>query len=219
MEKSWKKYRLWITLSGFFVFISLVVFFGINPLVAQIRDISDEIQKKTIDNEIAESRIAKIPEMRNNYEIFAQENSRLEVILVKDKEVDFIKKLEALAGETGNIITLKIADSSPKSKQPTEVKEKNDPEDIRENLPSSDFLTMQITLRGNYVNFLNFLNKLENFDYYINVLSLDLTKSSEENIKISGSDIFSNQRSAGQTVASEKEILQSILEIAVYIKE
>lgn len=185
----------------------LFFYFAVGPLIESIKKNSDEIQKVKIDREINQEKISKLPEMKSGYAAYEQEKSNLDVILDQNNSVDFIKKVELLAEETGNNISLSIADNPDPSKNAKDAKTgKKNPENIIDNLPSDKYISMKMTLEGNYESFIRFLYKLENLDYHVNVISFDLSKesASEEDGEISK--------------VSGKDILISSFEVAVYTK-
>lgn len=216
MRFFWKKYKLWLSIA---IYLSLTVvsfFFAVSPLLRDIREKSDEIQKIKIDNEINQGRIAKLPEMRGLHVIFEQESNNLNVVLDQSSSVDFIKKLELLAQETGNKISFKIDDNSGSSKNDkanAAKKEKKDSESISDNLSSDSYLSMEVTLEGKYENFTSFLYKIENLDYYVNVLSLSLIKETID--QTSGQDKTSVSK---EEKAAEEDVLISTLKIIAYTK-
>lgn len=217
MKVFWKKYKLWLSIVIWLFLAAISFFFVVSPLLNDIRGKSDEVQKIKIDNEINQGRIAKLPEMKERHVIFGQEESNLSVVLDQSSSVEFIKKLELLAQETGNKIGLKIDDSSELSKNDkgnAAKKGKNDSEEISANLPSDSYLSMEITLEGKYENFLSFLYKLENLNYYVNVLSLSLVKETVN--QTSGQDGASANEEE-RTV--EENILISTFRIIAYTKE
>jgi hypothetical protein len=227
MKGIWRKYKLWISLLSYAAAVVLLLFFLVNPLIQKIKQKSEEIQKRTVDNEINLARISKLPEMKNVHETFVQEEPNLNIIVDSSREVDFIEKLETLAEETGNKIELKILENytdQNASKSPAVSKGKNIADEIRASLPYGKYLVVQVSLEGNYDNFLNFIYKLENFDYYVNVLSISLGKQAQENTQESGSDPFtpSNANTGGSPDAKSKiipkETLKSSINIAAYIK-
>lgn len=242
MKGFWKKYKSWISGLLFVLVVAGAIVFIAKPLVARIVAISDEIQKKAIDNQINQARIAKIPEMKAQHELFASEAERLNVVVDAGSEVDFIKRLELLAEETGNKIDLKIDEEAATQKGAKAVakkessdttvtekdasgsatKAKKDLEDIKANLPSAFYLMLHINLEGNYAGFMNFLRQLENFNYYANVVSLNLVKAEKQEEERSGSrDIFSSNPGDfdDSERQSSKNILKSTIDVAVYIKK
>jgi hypothetical protein len=150
--------------------------------------------------------------MKDGYTAFEQEKNNLEVVLDQNNSVDFIKKMELLAEETGNKISLSIEDNSNVSKNAKSTEtEKNDAEDIKDGLPSNKYLLMKVSLEGTYDNFVRFLYRLENLEYYINVLSLNMSKETVESEKAPEIIDESNP-------IIKKNVLVSELEIAVYTK-
>lgn len=196
------------------IIILLLFIFVVNPLVNDIKKNSDDIERGKIDNENNQERISKLQEMKDGYTAFEQEKNNLEVVLDQNNSVDFIQKMELLAEETGNKIGLSIEDSSDASKNAKSAKaEKNDSEDIKAGLPANKYLLMKVSLEGTYDNFMRFLYRLENMDYYLNVLSLNMLK---ETVK---AETQSQPEAINKDNANiEKNILMSELEIAVYTK-
>jgi len=216
MKDFWKKYKFWINIVSYALLLAALSFFIIKPLLSGIREKSDAIEKVKIDNQISQERIAKLPEMGEMRAVFNQEKKNLNVVLEQNNSVDFIKRLELLAQETGNIISLKIDDVSTAAKDGASSKAKKpkkDDESIVSGLPSDKYLFIEITLEGKYENFIQFLYKLENFDYYVNVLSLSLVKE-EVDQSAAGSGV--NLKKA-ENIQLEN-VLVSTLSIAVYIK-
>ncbi|PJA87153.1 MAG: hypothetical protein CO141_00925 [Candidatus Moranbacteria bacterium CG_4_9_14_3_um_filter_42_9] len=216
MKDFWKKYKFWINIVSYALLLAALSFFIIKPLLSGIREKSDAIEKVKIDNQISQERIAKLPEMGEMRAVFNQEKKNLNVVLEQNNSVDFIKRLELLAQETGNIISLKIDDVSTAAKDGASSKAKKpkkDDESIVSGLPSDKYLFIEITLEGKYENFIQFLYKLENFDYYVNVLSLSLVK---EEVDQSADGSGANLKKA-ENIQPEN-ILVSTLSIAVYIK-
>lgn len=205
----------------------LILVFVVRPLIQRIEANSEEVQKKIIDDEINLAKIAKLPEAREIHENFDQEKQNLNVIIDSDREVNFIEKMEALAEETGNKIELKITEnytSEQVNKNSTSGKDKKEIDDIRSKLPYNKYLVMQVNLTGDYGNLVNFVYKLENFDYYVNLLSLSLSKETQGSEREASGDIFmpgspgSASNNNVKNSPTEKKILKSTLEIVAYIK-
>lgn len=206
MKDIWKKYKLLITIFIYLIIIFLLFVFVVSPLIGNIQKNSDDIEKGKIDNEINQERVSKLPEMKDGYAAFEQEKNNLEVVLDQNNSVDFIKKMELLAEETGNKISLSIEDNSNTAKSA-----KTDADDIKANLPSDKYLLMKLGLEGRYDSFTRFLYRLENMSYYVNVISLNMSKEIVVPENTSAVMNIDNQ-------VIEKDILVSELEIAVYTK-
>lgn len=205
----------------------LILVFAVRPLIQKIEAKSEEVQKKIIDDEINLAKVAKLPEARSTSESFNQKKQNLDVIIDSDREVDFIEKMEALAEETDNKIELKITESytdEQVSKNSQSGKDKKEPDDIKSKLPYNKYLVIQVNLTGNYGNLVNFVYKLENFDYYVNLISLSLNKGTQESEPGTSGDIFAPRSPSGasnngeKNSSAEKGILKSTLEVVAYIK-
>lgn len=209
MNIIWKKYNIWIIGGVFLAAVLLAWFFVVLPIKGNIKKNSDEIQKKIIDNNIYKERAQKIPEMEKTQATFEGNKNNLKIFLNGSSEVDFIKKIESVAEETGNRITLKIEESA---NQKTDKKDEND---IKNALPGNNkYVAMQISLEGNYENLFNFMRKLENINYYVNIISLNLSKAivQKEASPFASTDA---EKTSGNI---EKEIIKSNLEAIVYLE-
>ena len=197
MRAFWKKYDIWISSVFFAALLCVIVFFVIMPMEKEIQTSEDNIQQKMEDDSLNLERIAKIPDMEKASVSFEENKSNLDIMLNGDNEVDFIKEMEALAQETGNKIDLKIEDNNRQtSTSATQVQNdsqgdtgasgntapsvKKDPNDILANLPYGKYLMFQISLEGDYASALEFIHKVENMNYYVNVISINMARGIDE---------------------------------------
>lgn len=194
------------------------MFFIAYKLIINIKAVSEVVQKKTIDNENNQSRIAKIPEMEAAQHSFLEREADLDATMGEDKEIDFIKKLEALAEITGNRISLKI-DETEQKKMESAKKGKDAKESILGGLPYDKYITVQISLEGGYSEFVNFVHKVENLGYYLNVISINIVKNaSQETGTQTDRSPFNSSRSGGN-ISLEKETIKSVITMVVYLKK
>jgi len=215
MERNKKlKYKIYIAIASFFILLIAGFAFLIFPIIRGIVYNSDEIQKKRIDNEINKQGISKIPEMEKLNVILEEKKDNFKVIIDNGGEVEFFKKIESLAIETGNRIEFEI--NSEKDTQKRKVT-KAEGVEIINSLPYENYVIMTITLLGDYENLIKFLNKLEKNDKYVNVVGLDISKMEvvEESISVFSSD----KNNESKTENTKKEILQSIINLVVYVKK
>jgi len=231
MKEIVKKYKILIITLTFLTLLLMVIFFVAKPFINRIKEKADNIQKKKLDNQMEKKRIVQIPEMEEDERNILRNEEEIDVILNHNSEVEFIKKLEKIAEQTGNKMTLSVDEktSNPKTKADGEKDDKK--KSILNNLSYKNYINIKITLEGNYLEFINFINKLENFRYYVNIISLDLKK----NVKIteginsetpksdnifSAPDSKSLPKNETEKVISkrEKDTLLSVINIIVYIK-
>lgn len=214
MKDFWKKYNIWITIAGFLLLIVVAWIFALVPIRKSIESNSDEAQRKIIDGEMYVERVSKISEMEKTRALLAENESNLRVFLDKNSEVDFIKKIEDIAAETGNKVSLKIEDESAAPKTKAAANKKNEDE-IKKGLPKMEYLSMSISLEGNYEQAMNFLHKIENMNYYVDVLSISMNKSAVEAVV----DPFSAEKAKAGVIATASEVIKSDLDVIVYLEK
>lgn len=221
MKNFYKKYKVQVILAGYILFLGVFIYGGIFTMIKNIQGRADEIQKKIIDNEIDKKNLAKIPQLMSDYEIFSAGRSNLNVILKKESEIEFIQSLENLAIETGNEISLKLIEeeNSPvkDSQAKTKAKEK-DKLDIKSNLPYEKYITIQLELKGKYPQLMGFLEKIENMEYYVNVVAFDLKKEEKSGETKTSNPFVSSGSVAAPEETPPEEILKSLIDLVVYIK-
>jgi hypothetical protein len=229
-----KKYKISVVILAYLVFVFLLYRLAIFPLTQSVRDKADDIQKRIVDNQIEKERLGKISELEEAYGEYQKNKETLEVVLDAQYEVDFIKKLEILAEETGNKISLKIEEADKKTADKNKAvldKKKEEEKTVREKLSYNNFISMQINLRGNYVSLVNFIHKLENSAYYVNILSIDIKKEKEalekkiEKVNVQSDTLFTpgSKTAPKEEPASnepqEREILNTTLNVVIYLKK
>ncbi|MBU2028380.1 type 4a pilus biogenesis protein PilO [Patescibacteria group bacterium] len=221
MKIFWKKYKVQIVLAGYCLMLGGFIYGGIFTMIKHIRTEADEIQKKIIDDEVAKKNLAKIPQLMNDYTIFSSQEKNLNVILQKESEVEFIKSLENLAKETGNEISLKLIEEegsqSKNAQGKTKAKEKEG-KDIFSGLPYENYITIQLELKGGYPELMRFLKKLENMEYAVNVMTLDLKKEKKQTEERSNNPFIDSGSASISAENPEGEILKSLINLIVYIR-
>ena len=193
------------------ILLAVVVFLAVVPVAAyyigvfllqRIEQKSYNYQKMLVDGELEKARVEKIPQMEAVDEEFERDGYVVNSILGRDREVDFIEYLEVLAGETENAINIEIVEAGrtelvKKTKSKKQIEE--DKKSIEEQLAHKEYTSMQLELRGTYASLLNFVNKLENGEYYVNIISFSLEK------KLVDDEAFSQKKSA-----SERDIFSPV---------
>lgn len=198
----------------------LIIYFFASSLITSIAANSDEIQKMAIDEQMNRAKISKLPEIERNLSDFDSNKNKIDVILDPDAEVAFIKDLELLAEQTGNKISLSVSDD--KSSPAPPVKSKGtDKNDIKSNLPYDSYISMKINLEGSYFSLVNFVHKLENYNYYLKIVSIESKKQLPAQTMSNSLDIFSyaSTNNNKSKTASQKEIISSAIGIIIYVKK
>ena len=230
MREILKKHKLFVITAGYCLVVFLIMFFLAGFFIKKIDEKANSIQRKKIDNEINRERIRKIPQMEEMDKLIESKNEEINAILDPDGEVEFIESLESLAEATGNKMNIKVDDSNQFDTKPKKAagNKKDDKKTIKENLSYDKYISMEIDLEGSYQGMLDFIYRLENFKYYVNILSIDLKKETKVEKSISAgavtkpASLFSvsgSQLTEEKIEKREKDTLTSIISIIVYKKE
>jgi hypothetical protein len=233
MKEFWKNHKATIIILGYIIAAAFCIYFFFMPLLARIKAKSDDIQGMIIDSQLRKTSLDKVSVMKNDFEELQEKSEALDVVLSKGDQVNFIKSLESLAQDTKNKISLKIDQSEPvkgvakggNDSKPTSSNSKKTEKTIKESLAYTSFVSMRINIEGDYGSL--FINKLENGQYYVNILSIDSKKkvAAEEDAVTEGSsygDIFSpDNLSMGERPETKKEnkIINTTLDVVVYLKK
>ena len=84
--------------------------------------------------------------------------------------MELVEEFEKLAKDTGNEIKIEINEG----KKEKDKKAKKDDESIK--LPSENYLQMNILIYGKYGDIFTFIKKLENINFWNDIISLNITK-------------------------------------------
>jgi len=175
MKEFLAKNKAGLLIVGYLAILAGLFYFFEQPIISRISAVSDEIQQKNIDGDIEKDKISKLADAEKTHQLIVDKKDELSIIMDRSQEVDFIKTLETLASESGSSIILNVeedrTDPTAKNKKPI------DKGDIRVGLPSDNYLLLQINLQGSYLSLVNFMNKLENYKYYINIVSVKIDKN------------------------------------------
>ncbi len=216
MKEFIRKYKLNLSVCAYLVAVALAFYFLFFPLVDGIRSKADEIERKEIDAQIYQAKLDGIPSMEKKYVLAKDGESKLDVIVHADGEVDMIKELETMAGQTGNKIQFQVQDTADGA-----GKSKPAAGSIKSKLSDQNYLSMQIALEGSYDDLIYFLHKLENYKDYINVVSFSSEKIQADNGSAAPAANQPNPFAGSQAKSSapSHEILNTILDVVVYLKK
>jgi Tfp pilus assembly protein PilO len=164
------------------VFIGLV-YGAIIPLLRKIDDTRNKTQEELLNQEAKRSRLSELPSIKKQFDLLQESNDNVMGILVdRNKAVELIERLEKTAQETKNEITISIADKQPQqtTKSSQSSSKNNDANSLLGALPSSEFLRMTLNLNGTYSSVVDFVSKLENMDYYSDIVSFSIKQIEEK---------------------------------------
>lgn len=221
MKEIWKKHKLIIVIIVYALALVAIVFFLALPLISKIKNTSNEIQQKIVDQEIEKSRIGQLPKMEESWGIIQTKKDKIEVILDKESEVSFIENIDSIATRSGNIVDLKIGENS-NARDVAKIKAKNDTKSSEKGMLDEinylNFFPIQINLKGDYISLVNFIHLLENSHFYVNIISIDSKKQLDDSEKSNGA-IFDISKVKNKEDIVKKEIIVTNINAIVYTKK
>ena len=226
MKKILKTQRELIAAILFFVVIGLLIKIVIVPLIDRISGIKTEIEESNIKQALKKQRLDELPKIRQQYSAITDKNGNLDLLLDKDQAVSAIERMEKLAQDTNNEITISISDSD--QSKPAAPKGKDAQISLAESLPSSDYLKFKITLLGNYEGLYKFISSLESLEFYSDIISINIGQPSatgSDSAKTRNGDVLNPFSSvASSPVVNTQpqpntDALSTSLEVAFYTKK
>ena len=180
-----------------------LTFFGIYPLLERIKITSDEICEKQAIFLSFGHQDSYLVRLQREYGEIEKEIPLISANFLsskEDKQVEFIEFLESAANST--LSSLKINVLSPK----TDLKEK---ENSKKN--EQEFISFQLEVKNEFKGLMDFLAYLENSEYYIDVISMNIKTADLKSVD------YSDKIAGGKNISGGKII--AIFKIKVYVKE
>ena len=209
-------YATAVAVVGDFVFL---------PLVAGLQHTADTIQENLLDQQFDKTRLQNLSGTEKDWAEYEANKKSLNVILNPSSEVGFIEGVESIASGTSNVINLQIGDPSDpqqiaKMEQSSGDDKSNAPKSILGGITYDNYFPVQINLSGNYQDLVEFVHGLENMQFYVNIISINVNKN-QVPVYSSGTvsgNIFSSQSNANGN-AAQKEILNTTINSIVYTQK
>jgi Cft2 family RNA processing exonuclease len=205
--------------------VLLLIYGAILPLMKKISDEKDRIQEETLKQEITKKHVSELPKIQQQFDVLKNSSNSIDVLLDKEdkeKAVELIKRLENVSEASGTKITIAVQDAAAQ-KASNVVKSKNVADSsLANDLPSTNYLQFKITLEGDYNSIIKFVNTLENFEYYSDIIGIDIKKAEAENSKqVSSDGVLGNPFITGNSNApadASIEKLSATLDTVFYTK-
>ena len=184
-----------------------------------------DLEKEKLNNQANNEKLSSLGDLKRISAMIDGEKRTLEVIFSEDKIIDLVSELEKIAEETGNKISISVANEEGRKIETVNVikDEKND-DDFLKNLPTQNYFEIDITLEGDYNKTLNFIKKINDIGYYNVVKSFEMgmrDRELERPDKMAGSGMTTNSSQEeileGNLLPEEKTFLESKLKILFYL--
>lgn len=201
MKNFLNKQREIIALLAYAAVIASLVYLVILPLLDRIRNTNDQIQQEAMKQESMKLHVEQLPKIQNQYETVVNNPDLASALLDRNKAVVLIEKLEKLAENTKNEITITVQENASVKKTSTKVAV-SAAEALVADLPSSDYLQIKINLTGSYDSIVEFVARLERFEYYSDIVAIQISKEDEVAASVSNN---SNNGMFGQSAVGSGE--------------
>lgn len=215
-----KKNKNWLIVAVYFFAIAAIYSFLARPLIRKIEAKNSKIQEIISDQEMKKEKIMQIPALKNQFEMVVKDEERIDIFLSRDNLVGLIEKIEKVSEETGNKIKIELSEEQLDKKNTKSKKDAEKGKTSSINLPSDNYIKMKMTLSGDYAGLLNFINKIENADYYSDIISFKITDNLKNSGNSSGNPFSSSTpREEGAVIIPAESNILSIIEAVFYLKK
>lgn len=234
IASSYKKHT---TLSVLFLLLLAMagIAWSIVPLKQVVYEKMRGIQEFYVRKENREKQVARLPELKAQYDVILQNEKLLDILIMENGVVDFVKTLEGLANETHVEMSItskdngQIIESQPVSGNP-QVSPGNGPgakisPGILGDLPFQRYLYLNIKVRGQYEDIVVFLHKMETLPIGLDVIKVGMKKGEAEETSIvlgGGINPFlapsgDIQTGVPQPPAANKDVFEAVFDVLVYV--
>ena len=172
-----------------------VYYFVVSSLLLKIKNAGIEIQKKEIDQNYSRSKLAELDILKKQFELIDSNKHKLDVVFSEDQIIFLIERLEKMARETNNEITIEVSENIKKEEK-KKASGKNDSEEKNMELPSENYMAMSIKLTGDYGSLRDFIYKLEHMDYLSDIVSVEI--STKNKSSVNKQSVFSSSNSLSE---------------------
>ena len=175
IKNIWIKYKEYILVLIYIAILFALFCFIIRPLVQRIDYNANLIQEKITTHENFKKKLKMLSTNEEQIQAIEKDESKMKVFISKDQEITLIEKIEKIAEETGNGISIEAVDDKntiSKAKISSSKAKEESKDNLKINTDNNDFVKFRITISGKYTNSVNFIRKIENMEYWSDIISL-----------------------------------------------
>jgi hypothetical protein len=175
MKNFLKKQREIMIISAYACIFAGLLYLVILPLLARINSVNDQIQEESMKQELVTRQLGELPKLQEQYDALGKDVDLTNILLDKNKAVTLIERLEKIAQDSNNKISISVKDAplAQKSMSTTASTAAAD-STLASNLPNPDYLEINIILDGNYNTIMNFIDSLESLEYYSDIIGIKI---------------------------------------------
>ncbi len=224
MKNFFKKQREIIIILAYAGIFAGLVYLVILPLLARINSVNDQIQEESMKQEVVRQQLGELPKLQEQYDVLGKDADLVNVLLDKNNAVVLIERLEKIAQDSNNKITISVKNAPVEQKSmSTTASTTASNVTLKNSLPSSDYLEMDITLDGSYNTIMNFVDSLESLEYYADIVGIRIVQKTASSKSLEyGVANLSVLNSKNNTVISDSAAsgdLEASLDAVFYTKK
>jgi len=222
---SWKKYRKFLSIALFLLFLGGVYFFVNQEMIPGIEVGRKNFQEAMAIQERQHEEVANIQRFKDDFDLVEKAEGKIPSFLNGENGVEFIQEVEKLSEGKNSRIAIEVAPAEESFRGKSAAKEKT--EGIMSSLPVKDYIQFKIKTVGSFLGLVKFINQLENSKYYLDIVSLQINVNQEAGIikknevpeKINPFSSADNpEASSEERVPENKEEVIGLINVVVYIQ-
>jgi hypothetical protein len=229
MKNIWRKHKEYILVLAYIAVLFALFCFVIKPMVKGIDYNANLIQEKITIQENFKKKLGMISTDKEQIGAVERDENKIGVLISPDQEVTLIEKIEKIAEETNNKISIEAVDdknaNSGAGAKTAPAKAGDSKDDLKINPDNNDYVKFRITVLGNYNDLIGFIKKIENMEYWSDIASLQISYKEPEKTSISPENLADSTGLYGSvseetnvtSVTIEEGKTSSILEIIFYL--
>ena len=199
MKNFLNKQKEIVAILVYVIIIASLFYFVVIPFNKRIVDKSNQIQEEALKEESMKKHLDDLPRIQQQYKTLQDGASSIDVLLDKNNAVILIEKLEKLAENTNNKITITVQDKAPEQVKAAPKAKTAADVTILDGLPKSDYLELKMNVVGKYDSIMNFIKILENFEYYSDIIGIQIAQNEKTaqvgGVSVSNSGMFGSSAS------------------------
>jgi hypothetical protein len=225
IKNIWLKYKEYIVVLIYLVVLFALFYFVVKPIIGRIDYNANLIQEKITVQENFKRKLGMIGTNEEQARTIEKDEEKLKVFISHDQEITLIERIEKMAEETDNRISIEaVADNIPNAKAKTassKSKEENKDE-LKVNVDNNDYVKFKISIWGEYGNLIDFVRKIENMEYWSDVVTLEVSYREPEKIPVVpenpdySTELYDSDDEAVRVII-DKGTASSVIEVIFYL--
>jgi Tfp pilus assembly protein PilO len=179
MKEFIKKYKVIVAIAAYVVLIAGLFYFVVGRIVTKIQGVGDQIVQQDLAAQSKQQQVNEIPKMQQQFDEISSKNDVLSnMFLNKNDAVKLIEQVEDLAKQCQVSVDISVQDNQVAPKPQAPATPGASPTVVG-SLPGSNYLKFTFNLKGSYNNIVEFMSRLENMQYYADIISMDIKQNTE----------------------------------------